>query len=91
MKFEQLVEQEQIEQQDSAAKGKLVKIEKLKENEQCLERQSVKSSHAERTDIERTGIQDLIKNLKSSVKSMILTQRTKESNKIRVMRKLKEK
>lgn len=86
-----MVEQEQIEQQDSSAKGKLVKIEKLKENEQCLERQSVKAGHVERSDIERTGIQDLIKNLKSSVKSMILTQRTKESNKIRVMRKLKDK
>jgi hypothetical protein len=36
------VEQEQIEQEDSAANGKLVKLEKLKENEQCLERQSVK-------------------------------------------------
>ncbi len=31
----------------------------------------------------------MIANLKSSVKTMILTQRNKESNKIRVMRKLK--
>lgn len=45
----------------------------------------------ERTEIERTGIKDLIANLKGSVKQMIMTQRQKESNKIRVMRKLKAK
>jgi hypothetical protein len=91
MKFEQLVEQEEVEQQAATDKSKLVKLEKLKENEQCLERQERKNNNLERTEIERTGIADLIANLKSSVKQMILTQRSKESNKIRVMRKLKEK
>lgn len=56
-----------------------------------MDRQERKSTSVERTDIERTGIKDLIANLKGSVKQMIMTQRQKESNKIRVMRKLKAK
>lgn len=39
----------------------------------------------------RESVKDLIGNLKGSVKSMILTQRSKEGNKIRIMRKLKKK
>lgn len=40
--------------------------------------------------MERKGVEDLIDNLKDSVKSMILTQRTQESQKIKLMRKLKK-
>ena len=38
-----------------------------------MERQERKNNHIERTEIERTGIKDLIDNLKSSVKTMILS------------------
>lgn len=75
MKFEQLVESEENEKQDTESKNKQVKLAKMKENEQCMERQERKNNSVERTDIERTGIKDLISNLKGSVKQMIMTQR----------------
>jgi len=40
--------------------------------------------------MEKSGVEDLIDDLKDSVKQMILTQRTQESQKIKVMRKLKQ-
>lgn len=68
MKFEQLVESEENEKQDTESKNKQVKLAKMKESEQCMERQERKNNSVERTDIERTGIKDLISNLKGSVK-----------------------
>lgn len=41
--------------------------------------------------MEKDSVDDLITNLKDSVKDMILAQRQKESNKIRLIRRLKDK
>ena len=41
--------------------------------------------------MESSGSEELINNLKSSIKEMILSQRGKENGKINVMRKMKDK
>ena len=90
MKFEQLVEEEEVTKQEKQTEKKKGMIAVLKTNKECLERAEHKDENLQRSEMERKGVEDLIDNLKDSVKSMILTQRTQESQKIKLMRKLKK-
>ena len=91
MKFEQLVENEELEKQNNNEKNREVKIEKLKANADCLERDERVEEAEERSSLETSGANDLIKSLKGAIKEMITGQRNKESDKINVMRKMKDK
>lgn len=91
MKFEQLVENEEVEKEEKKKKVAKVAIEVAKTTDECLEEGERKSEDFQRTEMARNNVKDLIGNLKDSVKNMIIGQRAKESNKIRVMRKLKKK
>ncbi len=56
---------------------------------ECLKRDLRKRIVNERTQLEETGNGNLIKNLKISIKEMIDLQREIETNKIRIVKKLK--
>ncbi len=72
MKFEHLVEQEELERQYNEQKNRRAKLEKLKENKECLDRLQRKADGVQRTSIEKEGIQGLIASLKKSIGNMIL-------------------
>lgn len=62
-----------MEKLNTQTKERKTKIEKLKDNEDCLVRDQRQEEQVERQVIEKKGATELIDNLKDSIKAMILS------------------
>jgi hypothetical protein len=62
------VESEEVQKQDKKTEKKKAAVETIKTNKECLDTSMKKAENVDRSDMEKSGVEDLIGDLKDSVK-----------------------
>jgi len=77
IKFESLAEKEEIEREKMEDNENRARLEAMKAKEECLERDQAKLGANDRAVLQETNLANQIKEMKESIKNMIMNQRAK--------------